>query len=97
MQKYARPVCASTKDQAKLFCCFPGCELPAFACSKDCLLFHEHEEFKPWDMIEESVRLALELPLEKEDVYTLEQQDKQIQIIIAELKTLQQSHYTTLR
>jgi hypothetical protein len=43
---------------------------------------HENHMINPWSRIAEPVRLALELPLEKEDVQLLEKQDKQLQILI---------------
>lgn len=48
-------------------------------------------------MIEEPIRRASELPLEKEDIESLERQDKQLQIVIEELKALQQNHWKCLR
>lgn len=47
---------------------------------------------RQWSLIEEPVRLAMELPLSKEELLLLDRQEKKIRIVIEELKTIQDKH-----
>lgn len=96
MHESITPVCPETSLLAQLFCCEPSCGLPAFACSVECLSSHPHQEHRGWEQVEPSLRRAMELPLEGKDVETLEQQNKQIKILVGQLTVLQQDHWRTL-
>lgn len=92
MISYGNPICPVTGQRAILFCCSEGCNKPAFACAEDCLFSLGHFDNQPihqtkfWSDIAEPVRLALELPLSKEELHRLESQQKQLKIIADELK-----------
>lgn len=103
MISYGNPVCPMTNNRANLFCAAEGCTKPAFACGEPCLHEEGHFDNGPthqimeWSTIEESVRLAMELPLSKEELHNLERQEKQMKIISEEIKAIQQNHEVAIR
>lgn len=103
MISYDNPVCPTTKYRANLFCSTEGCTKPAFACGEQCLYEEGHFEngalhrVVPWSLVEESVRLAIDLPLSKEELLHLEKQEKQVRIVIEELKSIHSNHEQTVR
>jgi predicted DNA binding CopG/RHH family protein len=103
MISYGNPVCPVTNHRANLFCATEGCTKPAFACGEPCLHEEGHFDNGPthqimeWGTIEESVRLAMELPLSKEELHNLERQEKQIKIVAEEIKAIQQNHEVAIR
>jgi hypothetical protein len=89
MISYGNPICPVTENRATLFCFSDNCTRPAFACSPDCLYEEGHTDHKTaeWSRMEEEVRQLIELPLSKEELISLEKQEKQLKIIQEELKT----------
>jgi hypothetical protein len=94
MISYGNPICPVTENRATLFCFSDNCTRPAFACSPDCLYAEGHTDHKTaeWSRMEEEVRQLIELPLSKEELISLEKQEKQLKIIQEELKTVQANH-----
>jgi hypothetical protein len=80
MIPYYNPVCPITNNRAVLFCCSDGCSKPAFACTQFCLEEGGHSDngvlhrAVEWEAIEEYVRVAIELPLSREELQHLEKQ-----------------------
>lgn len=94
MISYGCPICPITQNRAALFCYSDNCDRPAFGCTADCLISEGHSDHRTaeWSYISGDVRRAVELPLAKEELLSLEKQEKQIKIIADELRTIAATH-----
>lgn len=97
MLSYDTPTCLRSKERATFFCCSEGCTLPSFGCSEECLSNHVDHQIERWDLIRDQTQALIDLPLEKIELQQLEQQDKQLLIVIEELKILQTTHWKMIR
>lgn len=94
MISYINPICPVTNHRATLFCYSENCTQPAFACTTDCLSVGGHSEHRTalWSNMEGKVQKMIDLPLSKEELQLLEKQEKQLKIIIEQLKTISDNH-----
>lgn len=90
------PTCPTTHNRAILFCYEKSCFNCAFACTEDCLGEHTEHRRALWSGIERDIIQMTELTLSKEELLLLEKQEKQLKIVIEELKTIQDGHYKAI-
>lgn len=95
MISYGTPLCAITHQTAKHFCVTENCDKPAFACQSEELDSHQHgisTRCHFWDAAFPAIQQVVERGLQPSDVAALEKQEKQLQMLIEDLKALQDSH-----
>lgn len=95
MISYGTPTCSTTQRPAELFCYTGNCAMPAFVCQSKELSDHNHDidmKCQLWNSAFPAVRRAIEREIQPADIAALERQEKQLQMLVDELKTIQQNH-----